>query len=66
MQEKTKTWLLSLAVRTGVALGIFLIVFIVCRIFPDVLKTIRPVWTKSMDIQKTGTLLKELLKEMLP
>jgi hypothetical protein len=66
MQEKTKKWLLSLAVRTAVAILIFAVVFIVCKIFPPSLKVIRPLWTKSMDIQKIGTLLKEVLKEALP
>ena len=66
MQEKIKKHLLSLAVRTGIAILMFAVVFIVCKIFPPSLKAIRPLWTKSMDIQKIGTLLKEVLKEVLP
>lgn len=66
MQEKMKKQLLSLAVRTAVSAGIFALIFVVCKIFPEVLEAIRPAWTKSMDIQKTGALLKEALKEALP
>ena len=66
MQEKTKKWLLSLAVRTGVAVIVFAVIFAVCRMFPDMLKAIRPVWTKSMDIQKIGKLLKTAFVEAIP
>lgn len=66
MQEKTKKRLLSLAVRAAVAASLFAVVFVVCKIFPQALKVIRPVWTKSMDMQKIGALLKETLKEALP
>lgn len=66
MHEKMKKQLLSLAVRTVVSVGIFAVIFIICKIFPDVLKAIRPAWKKSMDIQKIGSLLKDALKEALP
>ena len=66
MQEKIKKYLLSLAVRSAVAILIFAAVFAVCKIFPEVLKAVQPVWTKSMDIQKIGRLLKEAFVEALP
>jgi len=66
MNEKTKKYFLSLAVRTAVSLGMFAVVFAVCKIFPQVLTAISPVWTKSMDIQKIGAFLFKIGKEMLP
>ena len=66
MQEKAKKYFLSLAVRAAVAAVIFAILFIINRIFPRLIDVVRPVWAKSMDIQKIGVLLKTVLNEALP
>ena len=66
MNEKTKKWLLSFLVRTAVSLGIFAVTVFVCRIFPKALKALEPLWTKSADIHKIGTLFREIGKELLP
>ena len=66
MNQKTKNRLLSLAVRTAIAVVIFVILFVMNRLFPQLIKHMERIWTKSMDIQKIGTFLKEVLKESLP
>ncbi len=65
MREKTKKWLLSLAVRFAAAAGIFVIIFSVNWFFPKVTKPLKPIFAESADIQKIGKLLKELAKEVI-
>ncbi len=66
MQKKVKQYLLSFSVQAAVAAGLFAVVFIIGKISPSFLKMLQPVWTKSTDIQKIGTLFKELFREVLP
>ena len=66
MQEKIKKYFLSLAVRSAVAVVLFVMIFFTCKIFPQALKPMKPVWTNSMDIRKIGSLLYSALKETLP
>ncbi len=60
MNEKTKKYLLSLAVRSAVAIVLFLVIWAVKGFYPEISR----LWTKNMDIQKVVALFREILKEV--
>ena len=66
MNEKTKKYLIVLAYRTAVSIGLFLIIFITGVFAPSFIDKISPLWTKSIDFQKVGKLFCELFGELFP
>ena len=66
MQEKTKKWLLSLAVRAMVAVTAAIVILMLNSFVPKTGEVTKGVLTKNTDVQKIGTLFGEILKEVLP
>jgi hypothetical protein len=66
MSEKMKKRLTMLAYQAALALGIFIILFVVDSFAPQLLDKLSSVWTKNTDIKKAGRLLLELSEELIP
>lgn len=66
MNEKMKKRLTMLAYQAALALGIFIILFVLDSIAPQLIDKLSSVWTKNTDIKKAGRLLLELSEELIP
>ena len=66
MKEKTKKYLILLAYRSAVAVGIFLIIFVIGIFAPGFIEKLSPVWTKNMNMGRVKELSYSLLKELFP
>lgn len=66
MDERIKKLMMLLLWQTMVATGIFILICILKWTVPDVFSKCSALWTKSTDLKKTGTILIELLKEVVP
>lgn len=66
MSEKMKKRLTMLAYRAALALGTFIILFVLDSFAPQLLDKLSSVWTKNTDIKKAGRLLLELSEELIP
>lgn len=66
MNEKMKKRLTMLAYQAALALGIFIILFVLDSFAPQLIDKLSSVWTKNTDIKKAGRLLIELSEELIP
>lgn len=66
MNEKMKKRLTMLAYQAALALGIFIILFVLDSFAPQLIDKLSSVWTKNTDIKKAGRLLLELSEELIP
>lgn len=66
MSEKMKKRLTMLAYQAALALGTFIILFVLDSFAPQLLDKLSSVWTKNTDIKKAGRLLLELSEELIP
>lgn len=66
MNEKMKKSLMMLAYQSALALGIFVVLFVINRFLPQVTDKISVIWTKNTDLKKVGQLLLEISKELIP
>lgn len=66
MSEKMKKRLTMLAYQAALALGIFIILFVLDSFAPQLVDKLSSVWTKNTDIKKAGRLLLELSEELIP
>lgn len=66
MSEKMKKRLTMLAYQAALALGIFIILFLLDSFAPQLVDKLSSVWTKNTDIKKAGRLLLELSEELIP
>ena len=55
-----------LAYQAALALGIFIILFVLDSFAPQLIDKLSSVWTKNTDIKKAGRLLLELSEELIP
>ena len=65
MDEKTKKWLLSLALRCGVCLFLVVVMYMIKAFSPEIFAPVKSYVTKSVDIEKIGTLFRQIVKEVL-
>lgn len=66
MNEKTKKIFTVLMYRAIAAGILFLAVAATLMFFPETAEKISPVWTKNTDLKKTGVLLLNVFKELIP
>ena len=66
MKEKMKKYLIMTAYRGAVALGIFIILWIIGLVAPSFCEKLRPLWTKNINIGQVKALLYNLMKELSP
>lgn len=66
MNEKTKKHLIILAYQSVLALGLFLLLFVLSRFAPQLTEKISVIWTKNTDLKKAARLFADILKELLP
>ena len=66
MKEKTKKYLIMTAYRGMVAVGIFIILWLIGFFAPSFYENLRPVWTNNINIGQVKALLQELGKELFP
>ena len=65
MNEKIKKLLIRQAYMGAVALVIFIIIFALCSIFPNVKEGIGNVLSGNTDLKKVLSLFKEIVKEIM-
>lgn len=66
MDEKVKKALMSFSMRASIAALLFGVLCIVKWASPALFDKCSAVWTKNTDLKKTGALLIQLLKEVIP
>ncbi len=66
MNEKTKKILMRELYKGAVALTIFIVVFALCSIFPNVKEYVKSILTKNTDLKKVASLFMEIAKEIAP
>ena len=66
MKEKTKKYLIMTAYRGMVAVGIFIILWLIGFFIPSFYEKLRHFWTKNINIGQVKALLQELGKELFP
>ena len=66
MKEKTKKYLIMTAYRTAVAVGIFVILWIIGFFAPSFYEKLRPLWTKNINIGQVKAIVCDLIKELSP
>lgn len=66
VKEKAKKYLTVLAQQTAVAVGIFVILFALSRIMPQVTEKISVIWTKNTDLKRVAQLFLEIFSELVP
>lgn len=66
MDERIKKIMMLFLWQTMVGAGIFILMCIVKLTVPDIFNKYSALWTKSTDLRKTGAILIELLKEVVP
>jgi len=66
MDEKVKKVLMSFAMRASIAALLFGGLCIIKWASPYLFDRCSAVWTKSTDLKKTGALIIQLLKEVIP
>lgn len=66
MKEKTKKYLIMLAYKSAVGIGIFLILYVIGIFAPGFIEKLSPVWTKNINIGRVKELSYSLLKELFP
>ena len=65
MKERLKKYFLNLSYRTAVAIGLFILVFVLSRTAESIFAKISSVWTKDTDLLKAARLLKELARVLI-
>lgn len=66
MNEKTKNILMKEFYKGAVALAIFVVVFALCSIFPDIKERVNSILTKDTDLKKVASLFTQIAKEIAP
>lgn len=66
MNEKTKNLLMREAYMGAVALGIFIVVFVLCSVLPGVKEIVQKTLLKNADLKKVVSLCIKIVKEISP
>ena len=66
MNENTKKYLITLSYRTAFSLGLFLLLFALGKLMPELTEKISLIWTKNINLEKMEGLISEFIKELFP
>lgn len=66
MNENTKKYLITLSYRAAFSLGLFLLLFALSKLMPEVTEKISIIWTKNINLEKMEGLISEFIKELFP
>ena len=66
MSEKMKKLLMRQAYMGATALVIFIVIFVLCSIFPSVKEGVLQTLTKDTDLKKVASLFGKIAKEIIP
>lgn len=66
MNENTKKYLITLSYRAAFSLGLFLLLFALSKLMPELTEKISLIWTKNINLDKMEGLLSEFIKELFP
>ncbi len=66
MNENTKKYLITLSYRAAFSLGLFLLLFALSKLMPELTEKISLIWTKNINLEKMEGLASEFIKELFP
>ena len=66
MNENTKKYLITLSYRAAFSLGLFLLLFSLGKLMPELTEKISLIWTKNINLEKMEELISEFIKELFP